>query len=98
MSTVTVNDSAAGVWAARSGEELELVGPGANHLHVLVRRRGERRAFGMPRAWVTDVKPACPCTSKDCHECGYEDWPDETVACGPRIADGGLVTKEGDDG
>lgn len=60
MSIVTVNDNASGVWAARVGRELELVGPGANRRHVIVRNPGERKEFGLPAKWLTPKpEPAC---------------------------------------
>lgn len=53
---LTVNASATGVWSSRTGTVLELVRPGANAHHLIVRRPGERRTFGMPVAWVDEVK------------------------------------------
>ena len=50
--TMTVNDSAQGVWAKRVGEKLVYVRPGANHLHVIVKRKGERKCFGFPARWL----------------------------------------------
>lgn len=63
--TVTVNDNACGAWTVRVGTELELVGPGHNHLHVLVRRPGERRTFGFPVRWLDGLKPDAQATQDD---------------------------------
>ena len=49
---MTVNDNAGGVWAQRVGEKLEYVRDGANHLHVIVKRKGERKTFGFPVRWL----------------------------------------------
>ena len=60
MTIATVNELAAGIWATRVGQELELLGPGANAKHVIVKRPQdrERDAFGFPAAWLdTDTRP-----------------------------------------
>ena len=49
---LTVNDNAGGTWARRVGSSLVYVRPGQNHLHVIVKRPGERKTFGIPAAWV----------------------------------------------
>jgi len=56
MTTYTVNDNAGGIWATRIGTELELVGPGQNSKHVIVKRPGERKTFGMVTAWLDPVQ------------------------------------------
>lgn len=71
MTTVTVNDNASGVWARRAGTKLELVGEGLNELHVIVRRPGCRKTFGLPTRWldglpVARVKPTRPAPCADC--------------------------------
>lgn len=60
MTEVAVNDSAAGAWAARAGTALELVAPGANRRHVMVRRPGERKVFGFPSAWLQGLGDDAP--------------------------------------
>ena len=57
---VTVTDAATGVWSARIGQTLEVVGAGQNIHHVIVRRPGERRTFGMPSLWLDGVENAAP--------------------------------------
>ncbi len=49
---LTVNDNAGGTWAHKVGSSLIYVRPGQNSLHVIVKRPGERKTFGIPAAWV----------------------------------------------
>lgn len=63
MTRATVNGNATGSWARREGTELEIVGPGANEHHVLVRRPGESKVFGFPAGWLDIEEPEpriCP--------------------------------------
>lgn len=56
-----VNENAAGATRRLIGQELEIVGPGANEKHLLVRHPGERKVFGFPAAWVDLPEPdRCP--------------------------------------
>ncbi len=48
-----VNANAAGVWEQRVGRELEVVGTGANPMHVEVRYPGESKTFYLPSTWLT---------------------------------------------
>lgn len=68
MTTATVNELATGIWAYQVGTKLEYVGPGANPRHVIMRRPGERRTFGMPTRWLTMPEPEPKC----CPTCGRE--------------------------
>ena len=67
MTCATVNENATGAWAKRVGQELEIVGEGANAHHVIVRRPGERQTFGFPVAWLNGPEPPEP---KICPTCG----------------------------
>ena len=82
--TLTVNASAAGVWSTRVGTELELVGPGANDKHLIVKRPGERRTFGMPVAWLDglDVPRA---NVQENHPFGHEAKPHVCPMCGQEV-------------
>jgi hypothetical protein len=54
VTTVIVNDKAAGVWSARVGAVLTYVGPGMNPMHTEVRRPGGK-AFALPTTWLDNV-------------------------------------------
>ena len=66
----TVNELATGATRRLIGETLEVVGPGANEKHVLVRHPGEKRVFGFPTCWL-QMPEAEP---RRCPHCGQE-WP-----------------------
>lgn len=68
MTTATVNENATGAWAIRVGEELEVVGPGSNPSHTIMRRPGERRLLYLPTRWLNMPEPEPKC----CPTCGRE--------------------------
>lgn len=53
---VIVNSNASGAWSGREGAQLVWCSPGANHLHCIVRRPGERKKFGFPVSWLDEEK------------------------------------------
>ena len=67
----TVNENATHATRRLIGQELEVVGPGANELHRLVRRPGEKRIFGLPTSWLDFPAEAVPETPR-CPCCGQE--------------------------
>ena len=54
---VTVNDNARGAWSRRVGMRLVYVGPGSNSFHVIVRRPGCHKSFGIPTRWLDGLEP-----------------------------------------
>ena len=52
MTTATLNESCIGRTRAYIGQQVEIVAPGANSHHVIVRHPGERRTWGCPVAWL----------------------------------------------
>ena len=63
----TVNENATHATRRLIGQELEVVGPGANELHRLVRHPGDKRVFGLPTSWldVEDEPRRCPCCGQE---------------------------------
>jgi hypothetical protein len=85
MTTLTVTDLATGVWAAKVGTKLEMIGAGANAMHVEVRMPGEKRTVFLPSKWLDglptdDARPECGAAAAS----GTTDPPEPEVcaACG----------------
>lgn len=63
MTAATINDNASGITRAMVGTKVEIVGPGANHLHMAVRLPDARRLTCLPTSWLDIAEPEperCP--------------------------------------
>ena len=63
MTAALINDNASGATRALIGTQVEIVGPGANHLHTVVRLPDERRPTYLPTSWLDFPEPEperCP--------------------------------------
>ena len=52
MTHATLNESCAGRTRSRIGTRVEIVSPGANSHHLIVRYPDQRRTWGCPRDWL----------------------------------------------